>query len=297
MKQYTDQGKVDTRSGFGALGLGLLLFAMVVVSSCCDLLDDLFDYVFHYDLFENEPKSDTPVFQYYAEYVFDDEFFCDTLSRKYSRFHYTHWFFPVFHPEFYGVQYLGNEENHTIQFGPIDYKGLSFNLDLERCAYVNDNNMQVNRQVIRFLFSGDGYGPFHEGVEYSWPDGFRSDPEYYPVTRNDNVYIYTEKWDGRRWGGATFKALSSSFKFKYRAIEDKCIYREIEDEYVRDVLDVFFDFELVIVGVPESWGADVTPNVGDTIRVKNGHFIQSLYCYDTDFLHQLIVPNEENTQK
>ena len=81
----------------------------------------------------------------------------------------------------------------------------------------------------------------------------------------------------------TFRVLSSSFKLAYG---------EIDDKYVRDVLDIYFDLEMVVEKGPEERIAEKDPIVGDTIRVKNGHFIQSLFCYDTDFLHKIIVPNE-----
>ena len=270
------KNKADTRSGFGALGLGLILFALVVVASCYKYRP------------EKEPKSDTPVIQYIVEYSFEDEFFCDTLYSKYSGFYYAHWFFPTFVPHFYGVKYMEETEGHCVKLYGIDYNKLSCSVGFEIHDYDALKNRGFTVNYIRFRFAGDGIGPFHEGVEYSWPEGAVLENAYIISDERltDEVLLISMKWkQGVGTPGLEFKVLSSSFKFAYS---------EIEDEYVRDVLDVFFDFELVVVNASEDEGAEIYPNVGDTIRVKNGHFVQSLFCYDTDFLHQLIVPNEEN---
>ena len=108
MKKYTDQGKVDTRSGFGAHAFLPVLFAMIVVSSCFS------------PLFENEPYGSVRIIQYISEYELNGEYVCDTLDLEYSRFHYKHWYFPMFFISLKGVAYLKNAENHTIDLYGID---------------------------------------------------------------------------------------------------------------------------------------------------------------------------------
>ena len=264
--------------------LFVLLGTLFYAQSCFNKLE-----------FENKPREDTPVFQYYYEYVFDDEFLCDTTYVEFRSFDYIHWRFPRFLPRFHGVTYMGNfdlarEGVHKIDYSNLEYNNLSFRLVLYYNR-VTDDGQITDSQYVGFYFTSNDSSPFREGEEYSWPSDFITDPTGKTVV---NAVIYSERKPGwNMHNSSQFKALSSSFRFKYREIDNGFVYKEITDEYTKDVLDVFFDFELVLVNVSDGCGPEIYPNVGDTVRIKNGHFIQSLYCYDTDFLHQLIVPNEE----
>ena len=264
--------------------LFVLLGTLFYAQSCFNKLE-----------FENKPREDTPVFQYYYEYVFDDEFLCDTTYVEFRSFDYIHWRFPRFLPRFHGVTYMGNfdlarEGIHKIDYSNLDYNNLSFYVELY-FRHITEDNQLVDRQEIEFCFTSNDSCPFREGEVYSWPSDFITDPTGRNVV---NAHVVSERKPGwQKWRPVQSKALSSSFRFKYREIENGFVYKEITDEYTKDVLDVYFDFELVVLNVMDDLGPEVLPNVGDTIRIKNGHFIQSLYCYDTDFLHQLIVPNEE----
>lgn len=270
MKKYTDQGKVDTRSGFGA---GLveagkvfacsLFIALLCIVSCKE------------PLFEGEPEEGTRfLFRAFKCFVngegveYSDYF-------NYSRFAYERYEYMV---DFTFSGYIS--ENHS--FAGVKNDELAFYLSLpisDTPPLYNGNN--YSHMPFFFYIVGDGKQPFREGVDYSNPENI---VYYFPegpwIVYGYKIYKYKEM-PGTTEGlnGLEVKLLSSSFRFGYSQ----------DTNPMGEYLDFYFDFEEVITSVPE--GYSFSPTVGDTIRVSGGHYKQCIF-FD-NIAYQFIVPDEK----
>ena len=269
MKKYTDQGKVDTRSGFGA---GLVenwkVFAwfFVIIMLCAVSCRQ--------PLFEGEPEEWTVfLFNGYKCFVNGESVECRNYY-KYTRFDYLRYDYTV---DFAFSGYIFEDRS----FVGVKSDELAFYLSLyvpwPRPLY-NGNN---GGMPFFFYIVGDGKQPFREGVDYSNPENIvYYFPEGHWIVEGSSVYEY-KQMPGTTEGlkGLEVKLLSSSFRFGYSQNE----------ESIGEMLDFYFDFEEVITSVPE--GYNFSPTVGDTIRVSGGHYTQCV-LYDNP-VHSFIVPNEK----
>ena len=134
MKKYTDQGKIDTRSGFGA---GLLeagrvfiksvLFIVLVccLYSCCKLID----HIFFPPLFKNEPENGTEVFQCSIDCLVNNDRIQGRYTRAYDKTHYKKGDWGLFNPAFSGLSFKDG------QFIGVNYSDLSFYLNIGEYFY------------------------------------------------------------------------------------------------------------------------------------------------------------------
>ena len=266
MRKYTNQGKSDTRSGFGAglveagrIFVKSVLFVVVVccLHSCCKLID----HILFPPLFENEPEHGTEVFRYSIDCFVNNDRIESSYTRAYDKTHYKKGDWVFFTPGFSGLSF--NEEK---QFSGVNYNDLSFYLNIGDDFY--------------FHISGDGKGPFQEGVEYNTTE---CTVFYFPnAAPHVHSLDYFRLFDdpSRYIKNVEIKLLSRSFKFGYSKMEDPAVG-------VIGVLDFYFDFDEVILSAPDD---QHTLEIGDTVRVSNGHFVQSLLGCDLNTLHQLISP-------
>lgn len=271
MKQYTDQGKVDTRSGFGAglIGLGrttksfgLVVFVFLWVSSCIKT---------NYD---DEPNDYTPVFGYGHECIVNGELMGHQVWLDYLRFDYRTGWYPISPP--FAFDGLTREEDDSLV---VDYSSLAFSLQLLATPIKESDSFCY----LFFYIKGEDKGPFIPGKDYSssfnvatcYPGNYygRSLGGYW-----DYVYSLGYPPDLQ---GLKVKMLSSSFKFGYSQID-------IDDLGTVDVLDFYYDFEEVITQTPDGYSL---PAIGDTIKVSNGHFQQVISLYNkelTSVFHRFI---------
>lgn len=255
MRKYTDQGKVYTRSGFGA---GLveacyrLLTTLCIFGIGCSFCScikqqiekriypdkDYFFWSMEYEL--NGEKKEL------SYYVYDDYW----RKQEYD-FNY--------YPKYTGLESFPNEEKalNKRQWS-IDYSTLSFNLA-----------PPISSDGFYFHIVGPGDGPFKENVVYS---SSTDRILYYP-----ELWSYADNWINSydfdcndidisiSFNGLDVVILSSSFRFSHSI-----------KERVGTVLDFYFDFEEVLTSVPESpYNSKQILSVGDTLRITNGHFTQA----------------------
>ena len=227
------------------------------------------------ELFKGEPEEGTEYFNYSLECIVNGEKLEYEEYNRYYRYYYeTGWLYcPVF--TFSGELY----DRVTHKFTGVDYSEMAF-LMTPSCILSSPhlyNGIPFGNPFC-FYISGDGKGPFIEGVDYSGHDNIVFFFPEIPVVIYPRV-LYNNKTKPNDFKGLEVKLLSSSFRFGYSNRDDIC---------VDEVLDFYFDFEEVITGVPEGYTS--TPTVGDTIRVTNGHLAYSLFFDSSDRIHQYIAP-------
>ncbi len=274
MKKYTDQGKVDTRSGFGA---GLVenwkVFAwfFVIIMLCAVSCQE--------PLFEGEPEEGTSFLKEKYECYVNGEKVEYSRYESYSKF----WFKTGYYNGcIYSLSGYVFDDNHN--FKGVNNEELAFFLSLSCPNGIPLYTGNGGRVPFFFYIVGDGIHPFHEGEDYAGPNNivyyFPESPVIVVPDSVYNDYYHIMSSDG--FNGLKVELLSSSFRFGYDYVDEPC---------VGEVLDFYFDFEEVITSVPEGYNA--SPTVGDTIRVSNGHFVQSLFFENKEVMHQFIVPNEK----
>ena len=262
MKKYTDQGKVDTRSGFGAglveAGRSRLTVALCLVFICCSFSSCIKEMI------EKCKYPDKEFFFWSIEYEVNGERYeewWDVPESSYWRnqereFNYL--------PGYTGI--ISSMEGCT-----VDYPNLSFNLGLDA----------LSSGAWFFHIIGPEDGPFEKDVVYSSPNDIALyHPRlgyFYNYGGRSLDYIpgichYFDWFNPPTFNGFEVKVLSSAFRFKHSI-----------KERVGKVLNFYFDFEEVITSVPQEW--DQYPTVGDTIRITNGHFVQAPLGFD--FLERL----------
>ncbi len=226
------------------------------------------------ELFKGEPEEGTEFFVSGYECFVNGEALAHTTCKSYYRIHYKYPYVPSRSFSFSG--YIIDNKPHIVT--EVNPGELAFYLTLPsgstRPPLYNGDNY---RCPFFFYITGDGKGPFKEGVDYSGPENI---VYYFPessVIVYPRAYQYKEMPDS--FNGLEVKLLSSSFRFGYSNRDDIC---------VDEVLDFYFDFEEVITGVPEGYTS--TPTVGDTIRVTNGHYAYSLFFDSSSVIHQFIEP-------
>ena len=267
MKQYTDQGKVDIRSGFGTGAL------CVICCLCCML--------------SCKPKERNIVEPEEGSWLFVYSFECLVNGEKVGRTEYSEYIIRdneiliLSEPYLFSGYITEEDSNRKIHFKGVDYDNLAFCMALTPEGQGPPPLYNGNRSINPFFFyiAGDGMGPFKEGVNYASPDNVVF---YFPENPGKidsfglRLYHHYKVPD---FQGLEVKLLSSSFRFGYS---------KSDEEYVPALLDFYFDFEEVITSVPE--GYKCSPSVGDTIRVTNGHFVQSLFLHDLSVDHKFVAP-------
>ena len=211
------------------------------------------------DIDRYKPEDNSRIFLYGYE--------CDVNGSHYSELEYDYYpnerdYMRIPEPRLTGWGFSGVNNNLEADFSKLAFNVLFPGLALH--------------------IKGDGKGPFKAGVNYSSIYDFVL---YHPsVNINDGIGEFSVSGLIR---GYSTKILSSSFRFDYGIKEEPG---------VGNVLLLFFEFEEVIKDIPE--GCSTWPFVGDTVRVTNGIYTQSLYfqtrsnrqSHNLDKLHKIIVP-------
>ena len=284
MKKYTDQGKVDTRSGFGAglVGSGhrtilvlCILFAVNYVTSC-----------WYEPAYENEPKEDTLIFRFSNECLINGESYRTIRAPYYSHREYLNDWYSDTHP----FCFIKHTDSNRVVFVLLS-RG-----DGMHPLWCGDPKLNWPRYTLFFYVVGEEDGTFVTGRDYSSSDNVAI---YYPGQFCGQWMPYASGSDdildlnGFLYG-IKVELLSSSFKFGYSQ-------RTNEDGGVVDVLDFYYDFEEVIVTGPElPIDPPVDPPIypypspapGDTIRVTNGRWRQAISLYYNelyDVVHDFVI--------
>ena len=131
------------------------------------------------------------------------------------------------------------------------------------------------------------YGSPHKAAIHFWSeDGPLREGVEYPI---DQAFAIYDAWTYSRYDefdhgehGIGVNMLSGSFRLDYS---------DNDSMFIKEVLDVYFDFEEVVTSVPDDINYN-GPSVGDIIRVSGGHFSQNLYFLDPDNLDDISrMPN------
>ena len=263
MKKYKDQGKVDTRSGFGSGRLnlgGLSTFyiasaIIVLCTSSCVLLSPIIEL-------NAPPEVGKNIFCYSNECYINGERKYVELYRYYSLDEY-YWYKGRHIPQF--VVGFGGNNAYDENGNPVfkNYDNLYFISELEVG--------EMGCVPLFFMIVGNGYGPFKTGVDYSSRDNIVI---YYPYlyswydVSNKYSYIYGDSpRPNEHKSGVSAKLLSGSFKFGYSKMDN--------DGLSIDILDFYYDFEEVITSLQKKEYLN-SLQVGDTVRVTNGHLRQAV---------------------
>lgn len=232
------------------------------------------------------------MFCYGWEYSVNDELVDEERWGTYSVFDHKRGGFPVILCiSFTGCQSEIEDGAKKIKY--VSYDDLSFCLQIPAFSTspLWDGNNHTSGPPCLIFIPGNGEGPFVAGEEYSSANNLVA---YYP----GHFYRFVDERTPVKnelplndWRGLEVEILTSSFQFGYSQMND-CYYNVEKDVYFGNVeiLDFYFDFTEVILSTPEG---HVSPAVGDTIRVTNGHFRQAIsgpndpsQYYD---IHQLVV--------
>lgn len=226
-----------------------------------------------YEAFKDEPEE--------GESVFVNSYYCEINGHvkqgaqywKYSNWDWQTGGFPMFSLLFAGYEHDTRPPRVHL------YYGYDFSL-----------TQGLNTQgPHRFVFHLKSDAPFQEGHIFTFPINTEVGVE----SPESAIYI---PFSSDMEAGCRVKILNGTYQFKYN---------KNEDVHIKNTLDFYYDFEEVIVSLPKrrDWdtydyslqfddGYSLDVHVGDTIRVTNGHFSQTLFGLDINDLYMFVTPQQ-----